>query len=437
MVPVWPTHDVFGMSARQDGPSYVDRGALDAKLEYWLHAKRHVVIHGDSKQGKTWLRERKLSSDRTLFVQCLHDSTVQSIFSEALGQLGVELLTKSTNSNTLGGELDLTMAGEVGTAVIAKARAEGKIRGKSDNQSSFEATPVGRTPADLSWVSATLQESKKFVVLEDFHYLAEEVQQAFSHIMKALLGYGVALVVTGVWTEPNLLTYFNGDLNGRVENIHLAWSDSELREVIGLGTGALRVTFGADIVEGIVSDAFGNVGILQRVAEQLCLLSQVYETKRAIFNIEGASILDSARRAVASSMSGRFFNFADNFSRGLQRSKEGGTPYRLILEAFLSADDRSLLKGLTVDEIVTRLQGLGYDLPRSSLRGALNRIGQLQAKMKITPIVLVYDRTQKRLILVDRSLLFYRKYTADPWPWEEIDEELSTPADSSHDLRQD
>jgi hypothetical protein len=32
-----------------------------------------------------------------------------------------------------------------------------------------------------------------------------------------------------MWAQNHLLTYCNGDLTGRVEDIHLAWEDSELK----------------------------------------------------------------------------------------------------------------------------------------------------------------------------------------------------------------
>jgi hypothetical protein len=33
--------------------------------------------------------------------------------------------------------------------------------------------------------------------------------------------YGLFVIVVGVWPKDHLLTYYNGDLEGRVEDIHL------------------------------------------------------------------------------------------------------------------------------------------------------------------------------------------------------------------------
>ena len=50
-------NEVFGIATEINAASYVNRGALDETLGYYLKTQRHIAIHGDSKQGKTWLRE--------------------------------------------------------------------------------------------------------------------------------------------------------------------------------------------------------------------------------------------------------------------------------------------------------------------------------------------------------------------------------------------
>lgn len=61
-------------------------------------------------------------------------------------------------------------------------------------------------------------------------------------------------------------------------------------------------------------------------------------------------------------------------------------------------------------------------LLKLTLTQALERIERLQVKIEISPPVLTYHRAGKRVQLVDRSFLFYRKYGAQSWPWDEGDE---------------
>ena len=95
--------EVFGIATEVNSASYVDRGGLDARLQYYLETQRHIAIHGDSKQGKTWLRSRLLEEARTIKVQCQVDTTPESLFIEALGQMDVRAEIRRVGQITAGG----------------------------------------------------------------------------------------------------------------------------------------------------------------------------------------------------------------------------------------------------------------------------------------------------------------------------------------------
>lgn len=67
-------------------------------------------------------------------------------------------------------------------------------------------------------MSRVLKASGKRLVIEDFHYVSEPNRRAFAFMLKALGDYGVYVIVVGIWPEDHLLTYYNGDLDGRVED---------------------------------------------------------------------------------------------------------------------------------------------------------------------------------------------------------------------------
>ncbi len=46
-------------------------------------------------------------------------------------------------------------------------------------------------------------------------------------------------ILVGVWPEDHVLTYYNGDLDGRVEDLFLEWEDKELDLVLTKGVEAL------------------------------------------------------------------------------------------------------------------------------------------------------------------------------------------------------
>ncbi len=236
-----PLNEVFGIATYVNAASYVDRGGLDKLLGYYLRTERHVAIHGDSKQGKSWLRSNLLDANDTLVVQCGVESTPESLFREALGQLDIRAEIRRVGTSQLEGQLDISGSGELGNILIGKVKLDAGAGGKAGKGNEVETKPIGQTPADLSWVARILRASKKRLVIEDFHYVSEANRRAFAFMLKALGDYGVYVIVVGIWPEDHLLTYYNGDLDGRVEDIRLVWENQDLRAVLEKGCHALNI----------------------------------------------------------------------------------------------------------------------------------------------------------------------------------------------------
>ena len=223
--------DVFGISANVDSRSYVDRGGLDERFRRALGSQRHVAVHGGSKQGKSWLRTKGLRDSDAIVVQCQPNSSATSLLREALGRLGVVATLRMSETRDIEGTLDFKGAVELGK-ILAKAKVEGSAGATASSSATTETEPIGQTAADLLWVVRTIVASGKRLVLEDFHYLDEKTQREFAFLLKAMGEYGMFVLVVGVWPRDHLLTYYNGDLDGRIEDIHLTWEDSELAQVL-------------------------------------------------------------------------------------------------------------------------------------------------------------------------------------------------------------
>ncbi|AZI59218.1 hypothetical protein EH165_14795 [Nakamurella antarctica] len=418
--------EVFGVGVGNSTPAYVDRGNLDSVFKRGLEASRHVSVHGGSKQGKTWLRKRGLKPEESVVVQCTTTSTSVSILEEALAQLGVTAKLGRTQTGSLTGEVGLSSAVKARFSVpfLGQASGEAGATAKATKASESETQEqfFAQTAANLHWVAEAVTRSQKRFVIEDFHYLPEEEQRIFASWMKALGEYGCHLVIIGVWAQSHLLSYFNGDLEGRVDDIHLEWSNEDLHAVLTQGAEALAISFSETLSNALISDAYGNVGLLHRLAHEICILEKV-DDAQAGFEIGRNASLTDARRDVAAQMSGRFETFAANFVRGMRRMPEGLVVYLHLLRAFTASDDADLLaKGVDSRDLLKAIQDEGISLRGSDLTQALERVDQLQVKIQISPPVLTYHRAGKRVQLVDRAFLFFRKYGEHTWPWDEPDE---------------
>lgn len=412
--------EVFGINTHVRPASYVDRGALDARFSYLLTTERHIAIHGDSKQGKSWLRDKALAAEATLVVQTRIDSTPETLIQEALGLLGLVVEIERVEGREVQGRLNLAASSDVGIKFLAKARGELDVEASVAKTREVTTQAVGQNISDLAWVASVIQASGKRFVIEDFHYASENQRRRFAFLLKALGEYGVPAIVVGVWAQDHLLTYYNGDLTGRVEDIRLQWTDAELHDVLRKGSAALNIEFSPSISDSIVRDAYENVGLLQQVTERLCLLEGVTEEQASLLKIDSQQSLDLAKRQSAESMQGRYTAFADNFVRGMRRMSEGLEVYKHLLRSFTAASDLELLNGIDSADLLGRIdERSDASIRQGDLTQALERVDRLQSKINVTPPVITYDRDGRRVRLVDRTFLFYRNHRERPWPWDE------------------
>jgi hypothetical protein len=415
--------DVFGISTSVPKYTYIDRAGLDRRFTYLLRQDRHLVIHGASKQGKTILRKKNLPENQCLIVPCGASSNRDRIYLEILRQLGSKIPTEISNTLTLGGDLKGKISSQLNLPLFASGMAELEGEGNIEQESETVSTPIGIDPSSLVYIAEEIKRSGKKVIIEDFHYLPEQEKINLAFDLKAFWDSEVFFIIIGIWSDQNLLTYYNGDLSGRIEEIDIRWTVQELEQVLQMGSIALNIEFDSSIQKEILEDANQNVGLLQRIAEKYCYEAGAYEKQSDKKLVEDQAALTRCRNMICNEESVRYRLFDDVVSRGFQDSgKSELKVYQRIVQVFVDAPIQDLRDGISKNELLTRIQVYEERVRMSDLSAALNRIDKLQAIRGLTPIVLSYNPNTQRIQLVDREFLFYRKYGVPSWSWQEDSE---------------
>lgn len=253
--------EIFGISNTLRRESYVDRGRLDEELMKCLQRPVHVALRGESKCGKSWLRQSQLPNAIT--VQCRLGESVDDLYIDSLSQLDVQLSVEESSGGSFHGRV--TAKGEAGIALLLEAGLETESQGPRHRQPT--AAAIGRDIDDLRFVAEIIKASGRRLAIEDFHYLSTEERTRFAYDLKALWEYGCFVIVIGVWSQSNMLLYLNPDLSGRVREIPIYWSDEDLGRVLEKGGAALNIRFSRRFSERAVHDCFGNVGVLQKLIQ--------------------------------------------------------------------------------------------------------------------------------------------------------------------------
>lgn len=417
--------DVFGVHIVPPQQTYVDRAGLDGRIEYLLSTGRHLVIYGPSKQGKTALRKRAIPDNQCIIIQSRQIPNADSIYEAILRELGTTRTINSEITKKRDLSTSLEASGGVSIAFIGKgeAKAEGNVSTSHETKTTTEL--LGNNVSNLAFVANEIRMSGRKVIIEDFHYIPESAKKSFAVDLKVLFEHGVSIVLIGAWEEQHVLVAYNGDLSGRVDEINLRWTDAELREVLTKGQAALNIQFSSEIIQEMISDASGNVGLLQRIAEKICLEAKCYKTslgEARVINDKG--LLDVARKDICQEEAVRYRNFGWSVSEGFPNSREKSkTVYMRIIQVCVEATEAELLAGLPQNQIITRVIAMDSSITARNVRESLQRIDKLQTEKAIYPIIATYNIVSRTLHLADRELLFYRKYGGPDWPWEDEEDE--------------
>lgn len=406
MSDIYLRDDVFGLS-RELPLNYVMRSGVDGKFDECIRTKKHVVIYGSSKQGKTSLRKHCLEADRYILVQCTNTLDLAGLNASILKRAGFEV-TQSTTKTASGKNKVVAQfkAGLMGLDISLAGEKE------SSKENKVIVQPLELDLEDVNDVISALKEIgfSKLIVLEDFHYLSPECQKSFAFILKAFHEISSYIfIIVGVWLEDNKLIIYNGDLTGRVVSVNAdVWTESELREVISDGGSLLGVFFDPNFVTRLVESSKGSVYLVQEACRRACEMQGIVETVQDGRSVGGEVKVAELIKSIVDEQSARYSAFITGLADGFQDTEL--EMFKWMLFPILDGDIDALADGIlyrTFRTILKEKHPRGKILNPGNITQALNSISSLQIKKDIKPIVVDYDQTQKKLNFVDRGFLLW------------------------------
>jgi hypothetical protein len=412
-------HEVFGISTSIPKYTYVNRAGLDERFSYLLGSDRHIVIYGPSKQGKTILRKKVLPEERCVVVPCRPDWTVENLYQEMLRQLGSSLTVTQRSVNVVGATLEGEGKGKAGIPFVVSGEVKASAAGKFEHTSETVVKPAAGE-ATFVFIMEAAKESGRRIIIEDFHYLPEEQRRRLAFDLKAFWDAGVFFIIVGVWAEQNLLTVYNNDLSSRVEEIDVQWSDPDLDAVLSKGENTLNLIFDDTIRQAMIADCNQNVGLLQRLAESVCYESGLLKNQRETVLLDRGGVIDECRHRICIEQEKRYHTFLDMVGKGFKDPERTKLKmYKHLVRVCVESQDAELLAGIDRQSLLTRIQKYEPDANLNVLSAALTPLNRLQVERGIAPLVLYYNDIARSVSLVDRELLFYRRYSKRSWPWEQ------------------
>jgi hypothetical protein len=412
--------EVFGVSAKPV-LSYVERPEVDVRFIEAIASDKEIIVYGSSKQGKTALVSKHLPYDQHITVSLTPRTTILDAYHIILSKAGVRLATASRDSRSR----------EASAGVSAKANARlpwfggGEVggtagaKGITSDEMQYEEVPVNlELPEHIADLLKRVG-SRKWIILENFHYLDDETQKQFAFDLRAYQELGVRFVVLGVWREKNRMAQFNGDLLDRVIEIPVEpWTEADFRRVVQTGAERLNIHILDEIVENAIRASFSSIGVFQELLRGVCADQGVLETSNEFREIADIGALTRTIENKAHAYASRHQRALEAIAAG--HASGGGPkgdlpplylPYYLVKTILLGGFD-GISNGIRRNDLHDRIRAIhhrGNDVRGSDMSNLLYGLAKLQAAKSISPPIIDYDAQNRLLQVVDSTFYFFIK----------------------------
>jgi len=275
--------DVF-ITGGEPTVTYVDRSerGLEEEVKQYLRVGRRVLaVSGPSKAGKSTLVNRVLRETSTPYVRITGASleSMRAFWEIVAHRLSVPSRVERTGESTVevGGQVSAKSGGGVIPAeVSAQISSRFQHRG---------ATTTASTIVLSESVRDVMVDLGVTLVIDDFHYAADDVRRSLAREIKDLTFSGARVILVAIPARVMDVLQAEGELAGRVMPLAVKdWDGMELLRIATKGFEALNVHDrggrGA-LAEKLVTQSYGSPSIMQELCAELCRESGVTETQEA------------------------------------------------------------------------------------------------------------------------------------------------------------
>lgn len=425
--------DVFGVTSKPV-LSYVERADVDVSFRAALNSHKQIIVYGSSKQGKTALVSKHLPYSSNLLVSLTPKTSLLDVYQTILSQAGVRLTSSTVSRNATESSAFVTTKFKALIPFFGEAAAEagGSTKAGSGQETKYEEISINiELPQTVSDLLHRVGCSK-WVILENFHYLTDEIQQQFAFDLRAFQELGVKFVILGVWREKNRMAQFNGDLLDRTIEVPVEpWLEADFQRVVTKGCTELNVNISKNLVDAAIEASFSSIGVFQELIKHLCALAGVKSTLRDKLEIADMQYLADAIKIKTGDYSARHQRALEAIAAGHNSGGAKGDLPPLFLPYYLV---RTILEGgfdgiangarrNTLHDRIKAQHHRGSDVRASDMTNLLGGLANLQSVKAISPPIFAYDTQQRVLQVVDSTFYFFIKNAKA----EEVLESLQNP----------
>lgn len=372
--------------------TYVSRNYEDTGISYELRLKQALrtagcltSLIGPSKMGKTILCEKVIGFDNIVEVSGADFNGEMDFWAVVAAKVG------------------LPYAGEITTEREA-AEEHGTERDSRNEKFVLSKDKVIQY----------YKENEKILVIDDFHYVSQEMQMKMAQQLKDAIRRELKVVVVSLPHRSDDAIRQNADLSGRLSLINIeAWKKEDLKEIALKGFKQLHMSITEEVAEKLAVECLTSPQLMQYICLSICTLLE--DRNEDAVCIE---ILETAYRFTTVN-----FNYYDVASvmakgpnprgkrRNLYKTKSGKELdlYGLLLESFTKNPPEMELDFESIYSRITDLIEEEVKVPdKQSVKTHLNNL-QLILKEK-EEIYRAVEWKDGKVYILDPLFLFYLRW---------------------------
>jgi hypothetical protein len=433
--------DIF-KTLGQPRETYVKRddGKYEQSLSTALDVKgKFCLLTGPSKTGKTTLYTKVLLDKglQSLVVRCDATINASEFWKGALERVDFERLSSSqinksekvSGAGKIGGKIGWAwLAGLIGEVSVGVESSMGEVAIREKILS--QPSPHHLIPV--------LQNLPIVLVVEDFHYLNDEVKRNIFQQWKAFVDNEISVIVVGTTHHAVDLAYANRDLIGRIHQIDLSrWNIDDLEKIALQGFHFLRINVPYLVPKEIARESVGLPIITQDGCRQLL------EDKGVMYVDPGKTQVQlntkDAYRALHHVAKRNYSQFEAIYERlitGPRKRAQKYNTYELVLSTFTQNPLMFSLKRYEIYDRLKRTPISSEKLPPSaSIDSMLKALAKFQKDSGID--LLEWNNNEQRLYILEPSFLFYLRWREErdhPLPFEDLFTTIINSAKSITDI---
>jgi hypothetical protein len=411
--------EVFGVSGKPVA-SYLERPHVDDKFKDALRTDKQIIVYGASKQGKTALVKKYINYDDNVVISLSPKTTLKDIYQSILRKSGVTLKTSYTEGTGDATKVRAKASIKAAVALLVSTKVEGSIENDTSEKSEAKYEEIEfnlELPDDVADLISRMG-NKKVIILENFHYLPEELQRTFAFDLRTFQDLKIRFVILGIWKEANRLAQFNGELQDRVYEIPVEpWDEEDFRKIAKKGEPLLNIEFAQTIIESSIDNAFKSVGVFQELLKTTCQemgIDSKQDQKKFIDNMAAHT---SAIKQKTEEYSGRHLRSLESIAAETEVVIQDGKPlpyflHYYIVQHILDLGYKGVNGGVNRESVFQAIKPAHHrkeDLKPAQLTAVLKGLTSLQVSKGISPPVIAYDSNSRQLKIVDSTFFFFLK----------------------------